>query len=115
MNGFSRGIVWLRVLVSLGTMGSAVRADGQVAPLPATEPIPVNLHLNRATWLPAAGSAAGVWFYADRASGAQVLFTGHANVPGSWRLTAALPAGVEVRLELGSGVGGTRSLEYRRS
>jgi hypothetical protein len=113
MGGISPGKAWLLVLVLMQAIEGSVYADGQVGALPVTEPIPVEFRLNGAAWLPVAGSAAGVWFYADRASGAQVLFTGHASVPGSWRLTAALPAGVEVRLELGSGAGGTRAFEYR--
>ncbi len=47
---------------------------------------------------PAHGSAAGVWFYADREKDAQLLFTGHPGMPESWRLTASLNAGDEVRI-----------------
>ncbi|MCC6231516.1 MAG: hypothetical protein IT580_02675 [Verrucomicrobiales bacterium] len=66
----------------------------------ASGPIPVSVELNQRAWIPAAGSASGVWFYSDRATGAQLLLTGHPSVPGSWRLTTVLPAGVEARLSL---------------
>ncbi|MCC7377564.1 MAG: hypothetical protein IT581_23085 [Verrucomicrobiales bacterium] len=113
MGGNSPGKGWLMVLCLMQATRVLVHAEGKDAALASSEPTPVHLRLNRATWLPAAGSAAGVWFYADRQSGAQVLFTGHAGVPGSWRLTAALPAEAEVRLEFGSGVEEGRRLEYR--
>ncbi|MBL9135090.1 MAG: hypothetical protein JNK85_04445 [Verrucomicrobiales bacterium] len=115
MGDISARKAWLLSWVWALAIGRSVFAEGQAGALPVKEPIPVDVQLNRAAWLPAAGSAAGVWFYADRPSGAQVLFTGHATVPGSWRLTAAVPAGAEVRLEFGRGVGGTTRIEYRSS
>ncbi len=73
-------------------------APPPTSPFAGSQPIPVSVSLDEKAWLPAAGSVAGVWFYADRGSGAQLLFTGHASVPGSWRLTAVLPVGTKVRL-----------------
>jgi hypothetical protein len=61
-------------------------------------PIPVAVAINGRTVPPAPGSAAGVWFYAEGAGGTQLLLTGHADVPGSWRLTAVLEGGAEARL-----------------
>jgi hypothetical protein len=61
-------------------------------------PVPVAVELNGRAVLPAPGSAAGVWFYTAGEAGAQALLTGHSNVPGSWRLTAALAAGEKLRL-----------------
>ena len=63
-----------------------------------SKPVRVSVAINGRTIPPAPGSAAGVWFYADGETGAQVLLTGHAAVPGSWRMTAALNAGDEVRV-----------------
>ncbi len=64
----------------------------------ASKPVHVSIAINGRTIPPSPGSAAGVWFYADGAKGAQALLTGHAAVPGSWRMTAVLNAGDEVRL-----------------
>lgn len=61
-------------------------------------PLPVSLSINGKPVLPAPGSVAGVWFYAVGDAAAQVLLTGHSSVPGSWRMTASLNAGNEVRL-----------------
>jgi hypothetical protein len=58
----------------------------------------VTVAINGVTRPPAAGSAAGVWFYADGKDGSQALLTGHAAMPGAWRLTVSLNAGDEVRL-----------------
>jgi hypothetical protein len=63
-----------------------------------------SLTLNGTPVLPAHGSAAGVWFYADRSSGAQALLTGHTPVPDSWRLTASLSSGDTWRVTLDSGL-----------
>ena len=60
----------------------------------------VSVAINGKPVLPAPGSAAGVWFYSNGADGSQVLLTGHASVPGAWRLTASLNQGDEVRLTL---------------
>ena len=72
---------------------------GALAPKPAG----LSMVVNGKTIPPAAGSAAGVWFYADGPAGAQALITGHAAVPGSWRMTAALNPGDEVRVSFVSG------------
>jgi len=66
-----------------------------------TTPIRIGVSINGKSLLPAHGSAAGVWFYADGPEGSQMLLTGHAEVPGSWRLTASLNAGDEVRMAFG--------------
>jgi len=65
-----------------------------------SNPVGVSVAINGKTMPPAPGSAAGVWFYADGEKGAQLLLTGHATVPGSWRMTAVLNAGDEVRVSL---------------
>ena len=65
-----------------------------------TAAVRVAVTINGTVVPPAAGSAAGVWFYAAGPGGAQLLLTGHAEVPGSWRLTASLKAADEVRLSL---------------
>jgi hypothetical protein len=62
------------------------------------KPVRVSIAVNGKTIPPAAGSVAGVWFYANGPTGAQALLTGHAAVPGSWRMTAALNTGDEVRV-----------------
>lgn len=81
-------------------------ASGAVAALlasqpldPSSTPIRVSVAINGQPTFPAPGSVAGIWFYAGTDEGAQVLFTGHATVPGSWRLTASLDRGDEVRLQ----------------
>ena len=66
----------------------------------ASKPVRVSVAINGKTIPPAPGSAAGVWFYADGEKGAQALLTGHAAVPGSWRMTAALNTGREVRVSV---------------
>ena len=63
----------------------------------AVRTLPTCVTLNGRALLPCHGSAAGVWFYTDPDGGAQMLWTGHAAVPGSWRLTASLQANDEVR------------------
>lgn len=62
------------------------------------KPVRVTMALNGKAVPPASGSVAGVWFYALQGGGAQVLLTGHPDVPGSWRMTAALNSGDEVRM-----------------
>jgi predicted esterase len=66
----------------------------------AARSVRVSVAINGKTIPPGPGSAAGLWFYADGATGAQALLTGHAAVPGSWRMTAALNAGDELRLRI---------------
>lgn len=61
-------------------------------------PVGLSVAINGKTTPPAPGSAAGIWFYADGEKGAQLLLTGHAAVPGSWRMTAVLNAGDEARV-----------------
>ena len=63
-----------------------------------SNPVRVSVAINGKSIPPAPGSAAGIWFYADGAKGAQLLFTGHAAVPGSWRMTAVLNTGDEARV-----------------
>ena len=77
---------------------AALGAYAFVMEVLGTPPIHVQMQVNKNATSPAPGSAAGVWFYADKKGSAQVLLTGHAQVPGSWRLTAALGAGDEVRM-----------------
>jgi hypothetical protein len=60
----------------------------------------ISVRINGRPILPAPGSAAGIWFYADGDRSAQVLLAGHGGVPESWRLTVSLNAGDEVRLSL---------------
>ena len=72
--------------------------DIAVKSLLSLEPVRVSVSINGKSIPPAPGSAAGVWFYADGEKGAQLLFTGHAAVPGSWRMTAVLNTGDEVRV-----------------
>ena len=62
------------------------------------KPVPSSVAINGKNILPAPGSAAGVWFYHDGAKGAQLLLTGQAAVSFSWRVTASLNAGDEVRI-----------------
>ena len=66
----------------------------------ASKAVRVSVAINGKAIPPAPGSAAGVWAYADGEKGAQALLTGHAAVPGSWRMTAALNSGDEVRLSM---------------
>ncbi len=61
-------------------------------------PLRVHVEMGGRRVLPAAGSTAGLWFYADPEPGTQVLLTGHPSVPGSWRLTASLAPRDEVHL-----------------
>ena len=63
----------------------------------ASKPVRVSVAINGKPIPPAPGSTTGIWFYADEATGGQLLLTGHAAVPGSWRMTAALNTGDEVR------------------
>jgi hypothetical protein len=64
----------------------------------SSKPVRVSIAVNGKNIPPASGSAAGIWFYADGPTGTQVLLTGHATVPGSWRMTAVLNTGDEVRV-----------------
>lgn len=79
----------------------------------STQPIPVAVTVDGKPLLPAPGSAAGVWFYAEGSNGAQLLLTGHASVPGSWRLTVELPRLTEVRLVFPSNTVASLDLAYR--
>jgi len=79
---------------------AAFTAHDYVMRAMASKAVRVSVAINGRTIPPAPGSAAGVWFYADGEKGAQALLTGHAAVPGSWRMTAALNAGDEVRLSI---------------
>jgi predicted esterase len=74
-----------------------------VAQAIAPKPARLAVAINGKTIAPAPGSAAGVWFYSDGDKSAQLLLTGHTSVPGSWRMTASLNAGDEVRILLDSG------------
>jgi pimeloyl-ACP methyl ester carboxylesterase len=75
------------------------------------KPVTVSVVINGKTTPPAPGSVAGVWFYADGPTGAQALLTGHANVPGSWRMTASLNAGDEARVSFVGGA--TEPVRFR--
>jgi hypothetical protein len=63
-----------------------------------SKPVRVSVAINGKAILPAPGSAAGLWFYADGDTGSQALLTGHAAAPGSWRMTAVLNTGDEVQV-----------------
>ncbi len=83
----------------VGLLRATFAAEPNPAPpIPDPIPIPVSVTVNEAPVLPAPGSTSGTWFYADRASGAQLLLAGHPGVPGSWQLTAHLPRGTSARL-----------------
>ncbi len=77
---------------------AALRAYAFVMEALGTPPIHVQMRVNNTATLPAPGSAAGVWFYAEKNGNTQVLLTGHPEVAGSWRLTASLGAGNAVRM-----------------
>jgi predicted esterase len=79
---------------------SALSAYAFVMQALTSKPVRVSVAINGKTIPPAPGSAAGVWFYADGDRGAQALLTGHTTVPGSWRMTAVLNRGDEVRVSL---------------
>ena len=83
-------------LVSAVSKGEARGASSEAVQGP--KPVAASVAINGKNIPPAPGSAAGVWFYADGDRGAQALLTGHTTVPGSWRLTAVLNKGDEVRL-----------------
>ena len=70
---------------------------------PSAKPARASVTLNGKPLPPAHGTTAGVWFYADGATGAQALLTGHGTVPDGWRLTASLNAGDTVRIALDPG------------
>jgi hypothetical protein len=84
--------------------------------------------LNGQPLLPAHGSAAGVWLYTGSGLGhgertqkdsndaeTQVLLTGHATVPGGWRLTVALNAGDTVRVVLDSGATPVTDIQFQKT
>ena len=94
----------------------------------------VSVTLNGKPLRPAHGTAAGVWFYSHREhppepqvqpdsahgdvrppiqTASQVLLTGHETVPESWRLTASLTAGEEVRVALDSGSAALKELRFK--
>lgn len=79
----------------------------------APGPIRVSVLINGKSIPPSPGSAAGVWFYTREGSAAQVLLTGHAAVPGGWRLTAVLDPADEVRLSFFSGEPGGLSINFQ--
>lgn len=62
---------------------------------------------------PAPGSTAGVWFYSNGENGAQLLCTGQPGLSESWRLTASLNAGDEVRLTFASDAPLLTSVQFR--
>jgi hypothetical protein len=82
---------------------AALAAHAFVVNALAAKPVGVSVCINGRSTLPSAGSAAGVWFYARDEAPTQVLLTGHASVPGSWRMTAVLGKGDEVRLSFTGG------------
>lgn len=87
-------------------------AAASAEPSSTSQPISVAVTVDGKALLPAAGSAAGVWFYAEGQHGVQLLLTGHASVPGSWRLTAVLPRQTEVRLTFPSNSVESLDLSY---
>ncbi len=99
-------------------LGGARHLDAAPSPLPteppaahsslstASYPARVSVAINGTVVLPAPGSNAGIWSYTTSPAGPQLLLTGHATVPGSWRLTASLNAGDVVRLTFSTGTDG---------
>jgi predicted esterase len=79
----------------------------------ASKPVRVSVAINGKTLPPAPGSAAGVWFYADTHTGAQALLTGHATVAGSWRMTAFLQTGDELRMSFGPNGADLRRIQFQ--
>lgn len=92
---------------------AALQAYTFVVEALGTPPIHVQMRVNGNATSPAPGSAAGVWFYGDKEGSAQVLLTGHAEVPGSWRLTASLGTGDEVRMTFDSDQTQRALLQFR--
>ena len=80
----------------------------------ALNPVRVSVVINSRPIAPAPGSTAGVWFYAAGPKGAQLLLTGQATVPDSWRLTASLTTGDEVRLAFVAPRIGLTNLQFRK-
>ena len=93
--------------------GDALLAHAFVMRALTSKPVRVSVAINGKTIPPAPGSAAGVWFYTDGETGAQTLLTGHATVPGSWRMTAVLNAGNEVRVSFVSNGVELPNIEFR--
>jgi len=79
-------------------LGAAAVLQGDPDREALTAPCPVSVAIQGRPIPPAPASAAGLWFYADDPAGSQVMLMGHASVPGSWRMTASLKAGGEVRV-----------------
>lgn len=92
---------------------AALAAYTFVAQALAPSPLRVSIEINGKPTPPAPGSAAGVWFYTAPGTGAQVLLTGHARVPGSWRMTVSIDPGDEVRLRFAPGQAEVGGLEFR--
>ena len=76
---------------------ASLAAYAHVAQALAPRPARSLVAINGRNVPPAAGSAAGVWFYSN-GKNAHLLMTGHAAVPDSWRITASLEAGDEVHI-----------------
>ena len=85
-------------LVSVVAADDPPAEPQQARSAPASQTIRSAVAINGKTVAPAHGSAAGIWFYTDGAKGAQLLFTGHLGLPESWRMTAVLNGGDEVRV-----------------
>jgi hypothetical protein len=83
-----------RTGAALASAALALRAAAE--PLP---PVGVAVSAGGCRLQPAHGSAAGVWFYAEREAGSQLLLTGHETVPGGWKLAADLTPGATLRVE----------------
>ncbi len=80
---------------------------------PAAKAARAALTLNGRPLIPAHGSAAGVWFYADGTDGSQVLLTGHNEVADGWRLTADLNAGDTLRVAFDPGSTPLADIRFR--
>ncbi len=93
---------------------------------PAAKTARVSVTLNGKPIVPAHGSVAGVWFYAEsgerrqeggvgdtREAGSQLLLTGHATVAQGWRLTAELKAGDTLGVELDPGAKPLSDIQFQ--
>ncbi|MCP5526518.1 MAG: hypothetical protein H7A47_06885 [Verrucomicrobiales bacterium] len=87
---------------------------GEGLPTPGeTRPLPVSISINGRPVPPAPGSTTGVWFYAAPNATTQVLLTGHAHEPASWRMTTVVFPGETVRLHLPSETADPEAFRFR--
>ena len=110
------GVLVLRCILAFGGSEpheSALTTDHDRSEQRYVRPVRLSIAVNGQTIPPAPGSVAGVWFYADRETGAQLLLTGHTTVPGSWQMTAVLNAGNEVRMSFLPNESNVPNMEFR--